>query len=244
MYDQYVKDGYRQLITLRCPPGMSKNDLKKWWFDHAERVKIIPGLKLYTIVFTEEETFGPPKPFDGFEVMWFETLKDLESAYKTDIWQKELDSMESKWLFHSAYFQGIWLEGHIVRMKGQKTEVPTQKGLIRLFGALKKLPGMTASELKDWYHLHATMALDEEGRITIPGIIGYTHSFAIRSPYGPPFVDAVCGNWWKNLEEIKRDFTESKMTSQVDHGEATWDYNDLKQAQMTWGEQFVISLNK
>lgn len=244
MYNVYIKDGYKQLITLSCLPGMSKENLKKWWFEHAKRVKKIPGLKLYTVVFTEEETFGPPKPFDGFEEMWFKTLEELKTAYESDIWQKELDLMESEWLYHPSYFHGIWEEGHIIKMTGLKTEVPTEKGLIRLFGALKCLPGMSKKELKDWYHLHAEMALDENGYMTIPGIIGYTHSFTVRSPYGPSFVDAVCGNWWKNLDEIKRDFAAPKMSSQVEHGEATWDYNDLKQAQMTWGEQFVINLDK
>jgi len=242
MFDQYVKDGFKQLITLKCPPRMTKDDLEKWWFEHANRAKKMKGLKLYTVIFTEEETFGPPKPFDGFEEMWFKSLDDLKEAYASAIWQKELDDMEKKYLYHPSYFQGIWEEGHIVKMTGIKTEIPTKKGLIRLFGALKCLPGMTKEELKEWYHLHATMALDKEGRMTIPGIIGYSHSFSIRSPYGPSFVDAVCGNWWNSLEEIKRDFKYSNMTSQVEHGKATWDYNDLEQSQMTWGEQHVIEI--
>lgn len=240
MLEQYKEDGYKQLITLKCPPGMTKEDLRRWWFEHAKRCKDIKNLKLYTVVFTEEETFGPQKPFDGFEEMWFETLDDLKEAFESSIWQKELYDMALKWLYHPSYFQGIWEEGYIVKMTGFKTEIPTKKGLIRLFGALKCLPGMSRQEIKEWYHLHATMALDSEGRMTIPGIIGYSHSFCINSPYGPSFVDAVCGNWWETLEGIKKDFRDSDMTSQVEHGKATWDYNNLEQAQMTWGEQFVI----
>jgi hypothetical protein len=240
--DKYIKDGYKQLITLKCPPSLKKEMLKEWWFEHADRSKKLKGLKLYTIVFTEEETFGPPKPFDGFEEMWFKSMEGLVSAYESNIWQRELASMEDNWLYHQKYFQGIWEEGYIVKMSNIKSEVPNKKGLIRLFGAVKRLPGMTKEELKEWYHLHATMALDKNGAMTIPGIIGYTHSFAIRSPYGPSFVDAICGNWWNSLDEIKRDFKYSKMASQVDHGEATWDYNNLEQAQMTWGEQHVVEL--
>ena len=242
MYDKYIENGYSQLITLKCPNDMNKKDLKKWWVNHAKRVKKLPGLRLYTIVFTEKETFGPPKPFDGFEEVFFDTLDDLKEAYSSSIWQKEIILMEDEYLYHPLYFKGVWLESNIVKITDLKTEVPSKSGIIRLFGALKRHKNMTKKELKDWYHLHATMALNKNGAMTIPGIIGYTHSFAITSPYGPAFIDAVCGNWWNSLKEIKRDFNAPKMSSQVDHGKATWDYNNLNQAQMTWGEQFVINL--
>ena len=243
-YENYIEDGYKQLITLSCPPKMAKEELRKWWLEeHAQRVKKLPGLKLYTVVFTEEKTFGPPKPFDGFEEMWFETLDDLKKAYESDLWQQEIEHMEDKYLYRPLYFQGGWLEGFNVKMTGQKTEVPTKKGLIRLLGSVKRLPGMTKKEIKDWYYMHAMRALDENGAMTtIPGIIGYTHSFAIRSPYGPNFGDACCGNWWYNLEEIERDFSAPKMSSQSEHSKELWDFNDLNQTQITWGEQFVIDL--
>ena len=242
MYDKYVKNGYSQLIALKSPGDMTRRNLKKWWFEHAERVKKLKGLRLYTIVFTEEKTFGPPKPFDGFEEMFFNTLDDLKEAYNSGIWQSELTQMEEEYLYHPMYFKGVWLESYIVKMAGLKTEVPDKSRLIRQVGALKRHKNMNKKELKDWFYLHATMALDEKGIMTIPGIIGYTHSFAIISPYGPAFIDAIGGNWWNNLEEIKRDFNAPKMSSQVAHGNTTWDYYDLNQAQMTWGEQFVIGL--
>lgn len=243
MYDLYIKNGYKQLITLKCPLVMGKENLKKWWFEHAQRVKKLPGLKLYTVIFTEEETFGPPKPFDGFEEMWFESIGDLRNAYYSKIWQKEIAQMDKDYLYHPQYFQGIWEEGYIVKMTGLTAGIPKSKGLIRLFGGLKRKQNMSLKQIKDWYYLHATMALDKDGKMTIPGIIGYTHSFSIISPYGPSFVDAICGNWWLNLEEIKRDFKYSNMLSQVEHGKESWDYNDLKEAQMTWGEQYIIEID-
>jgi hypothetical protein len=244
MYDLYFRNGYSQLICLKCPSDMTKENLKKWCFNHAERVKKLPGLKLYTIFFTGEETFGYPKSFDVFEEMFFDTIDDLKESYSSIIWQNELMHMEDEYLYHPLYFQGVWLESNIVKMTNQKTEVPNRSGIIRLSSALKRHKHMTKKELKDWFHFHAKMALDQDGRITIPGIIGYTHSFAITSPYGPSLIDAISGNWWESLEKIKRDMSGSKMSSQLDHGKETWDYNDLNQVQMVCGEQIVVNTFK
>ncbi len=57
MFDQYVKDGYKQLITLKCPPGMKKDDLKKegknsiisaiiTFFYHIGKIIICQGLEM------------------------------------------------------------------------------------------------------------------------------------------------------------------------------------------------------
>jgi len=46
MYDKYVKNGYSQLIALKSPGDMTRRNLKKWWFEHAERVIKIKRSKI------------------------------------------------------------------------------------------------------------------------------------------------------------------------------------------------------
>jgi len=57
-YKNYKPDGYAQIITLKCPPGMTKKDLQKWWWNHAEKVKRIPEIKFYTIYFFNSSIYS------------------------------------------------------------------------------------------------------------------------------------------------------------------------------------------
>ena len=41
MYDLYKKAGYRQIITLKTPEGMTRKELMDWWFERAGKIKII-----------------------------------------------------------------------------------------------------------------------------------------------------------------------------------------------------------
>ena len=240
MYDKYVFDGYKQLITIKCPKNMNVKDLRNWWIEHAERVKIIKKLKLYAIYFRIDFTFGPDPTFDGYEEMWFDYLEDLRKAYESNIWQKELINMEENNLYRAENFQGIWQEGNIVKLKGCE-KIPTSPGCHRHIGGLKRPYNWSRKEVKNWFYNHAIKALDEEGAMSVPGIVWYTHSFSIvNAPYGPPFVDAICGNWMYSLDEMKKAFNSEKMKSQNDHGSEVWDYYDSKQAQIIEAEQFII----
>ena len=93
MYELYQEADHKQMITIKRPEGMGKDSFKEWWFDHAMKLKTLPGLKWYTILFSlETSPFGPPA-FDGFEELWFGSMKELEDAYNTDIMQNELENI-------------------------------------------------------------------------------------------------------------------------------------------------------
>ncbi len=88
------KGMFCQMGTLKCPPGMSKHDLKLWWLDtHAETGKYLEGLKWYTVLFPLENTpFGPP-PFDGYAAVWFDSVDALIRSSKSEIMKGQMEDV-------------------------------------------------------------------------------------------------------------------------------------------------------
>jgi hypothetical protein len=204
---------------------MTKDTLKKWLFGHSERVKYLPGLRWYTLCFTlggidySDGSPGEPIQFDVFEEMYFESFDDLKRAYDSNIMQSELKIMAENKLDDPDIFHGIWAEANIIVMKGLSSP-PKINNCARIFGGCKRTGEMSKKDLKDWYYSHAERVLDEEGRMIIPEIIGYIHNFSLDdSPFGKPFVDAYCNNWWKSVEEMNKTFSGDIWQGQLEHRE-------------------------
>lgn len=241
MYDLYKKADFRQIITIKCPNGMKVDELKRWWFSRAQRMKNLPNLKWYTICFSLDcSPFGTPA-FDGYEEIWFGSLEELKRAYNSDIMKKELEDISSQKLDDPILFQAGWLEENIVLIKGYN-KIPDKKGMIRLTGICKRTPKMTKKDLKDWFYQHAARVISKDGYMIIPGIRWYTHCFAIDSPFGPPKIDGCAENWWESLQEIKRDFDGDVMKSQLEDREEKIDIVDPSYFQGAWAEEFIIDL--
>jgi hypothetical protein len=242
MYELYKKADYRQIITIKCPEGLSTQDLKKWWFGRAERLKYLPGLKWYTINFTlNSSPFGPP-PFNGFEEMWFGTIEDLKNAYDTGLMQNSFMEIKDNGFDKPGFFQAAWLEENIVQIKGYSS-IPDREGMVRLTGICNQPPSMTREDLVDWFYQHARRVIDKNGYMIIPGIRWYTHCFSIDSPFGSTFIDGCAENWWDSLEEIKRDFEGEIMKSQLKDREENIDIVDPSYFQGTWSDEFVIKIS-
>jgi hypothetical protein len=232
MYKYYQPDGYRQLVALTCPEGMRKADLKDWFLKHSEKVKYIPKLKWYTVCFTfdtidyADGSPGQPLAFDVYEELYFGSLENLKAAYQTDIMKSEFEDMKKQGLTAPGLFHGVWAEANIITMKGLVSP-PKRKDCARIFGGCKRSPGMSKKDLKDWYYGHAERVLDGEGRMIIPEIIGYIHNFSLEdSPFGKPFVDAYCNNWWATKEDMFRTFSGDLWKGQLEHREDHIDMND------------------
>jgi hypothetical protein len=88
------KGMYCQMGTLKCPAGMSKNDLKTWWLNtHAETGKYLEGLKWYTVLFPLENTpLGPP-PFDGYAAVWFDSVDALIRSSRSEIMKGQMEDV-------------------------------------------------------------------------------------------------------------------------------------------------------
>ena len=150
--------------------------------------------------------------------------------------------MEKKHLYRPEYFQGTWLEGNVVKMKGYE-KIPTHKGCYRLFGSVKRPSTMTRKDLKDWFYNLAMRVIDSNGVMQVPGIIWWTHDYnLINSPYGPSFADCVASDWYYSFDEIKKEAENELMKAQFAYGLETIDFNDPKVFQSGWAEQFVIDL--
>jgi len=241
MYDLYKKADYRQIITIKCPVGMSQDELKKWWFARAERVKKLSGLKWYTLCFPLDcSPFGEPA-FDGYEEMWFGSFDDLNNAYESRLMKTEMKDISDRGLDAPELFQAGWLEENIVTLKGYDS-IPKNQNMIRLTGICKLPPSMTKKDLKDWFYQHAARVIDKDGFMLVPGIRWYTHCFAIDSPFGTPKIDGCAENWWETLAEIKRDFDSEIMQSQLDDREENIDIADPSYFQGIWAEEFIIDI--
>ncbi len=239
MYELYKKSGYRQIITLKIPESISRKELMSWWFERAERIKNIGEINWYTVNFTlDSSPFGPPA-FDGYEELWFSTLEDLKSAYNCDIMQEGFKKINEKGLNDNKFMQAAWLEENIVELKGY-TKIPDSEGMVRLTGICKQPPNMSRKDLVDWFYQHAARIIDEEGRIIIPGIRWYTHSFSIESPFGESNINGCAENWWNSLGEIKSDFDGEVMKSQLEDREKAIDVVDPSYFQGVWSDEYVI----
>ena len=241
MYKLYKKTDYRQIITIKYPDESKKSELRKWWFERAEKIKYLPGLKWYTVNFTLDcSPFGKP-PFDGFEEIWFGSVNELIIAFESEIMQKGFENIKKQGFERPELFQAAWLEENIVAMKGYY-KIPDRKGMVRLTGICTQPPSMTRKSLIDWFYQHAARVIDENGEMIIPGIRWYTHCFSINSPFGKTKIDGCAENWWDSLEEIKRDFEGEVMKSQLKDREDTIDSIDPSYFQGTWSEEYVIDI--
>jgi hypothetical protein len=242
MYELYKRADHKQMITIKCPPGMSKDALKEWWFTHADELKALPGLRRYTVLFSlDSSPFGPPA-FDGYEELWFGSLRELQQAFETDIMKNELENMKKQGFDDPSLFQAAWLEENVVAVKGYD-RIPEKKGMVRLTGICKLPPGMEKKALKDWFYQHAARVIDEEGSMIIPGIRWYTHCFSIdRSPFGPAPFYGCAENWWESLGEMKKDFNGEVMKSQLEDREENIDVVDPSYFQGIWADEYIIDI--
>lgn len=249
MYKLYQRDGYRQLITLKCPPHMTKGKLKDWWLNkHAKRVRNLQGLRWYTVCFTFESVdYGDgspvqPSPFDGYEELYFDSLDNLKKAYQSDIMKSSFDNMAERGLYNPKLLNGLWAEANVIMMKDLSSP-PKQKGCYRIFGGCKLGPKMTKKDLKDFFYDHADRIIDKQGIIIIPEIIGYIHNFSLDdSPFGKPFVDAYCNNWWNSLAEMKKTFKGDVWKSQVQDREKHIDNYDKSLFVGALAEEYIIDI--
>jgi hypothetical protein len=241
MYELYKKADYRQIITIKCPDGTSRESLKKWWFDRAENIKNLPFLKWYTVNFTLDcSPFGEPA-FDGFEELWFSRVNELIMAYEHEIMKSGFEDIKKKGFDNPDLMQAAWLEENKVELKGYN-RIPDRENMVRLTGICTQPPKMNRKGLIDWFYQHAARVIDDEGRMIIPGIRWYTHSFSIDSPFGKSKIDGCAENWWDSLEEIKRDFDGEVMKSQLEDREEAIDAIDPSYFQGAWSDEYVIKL--
>ena len=206
MYPLYREADYRQIMTVKCPPTCKRADLQDWFLQHARRMRKLPGLKWYTVLFTVEGSpFGEP-PFDAYEDLWFGSLADLRASYDSAIMRRELEDLRARKLDDPTRFQAAWMRENIVTMKGYDS-IPA-KDSVRLVGICRQPPTMSRSALIDWFYQHAARVIDRDGKMVIPGIRWYTHSFLLESPLSVPTgwtgAPRTGGTRWKKCAVISK----------------------------------------
>lgn len=249
MYALYEPDGFRQLMTIKFAEGMSKEELQNWWFRRAEIVKKTPNLKWYTVCFTldtinySDGSPGYSLKFDGYEELYFNTFEELKNSYDSTEMQKSFADLKNNEKLNKSTINIVWAEANVIKMKGLISP-PKQKGCYRVFGGCCCTTDMNREDLKKWYHSHAEKVIDSEGRMIIPEIIGYIHNFALDdSPFGKPFIDAYCNNWWASLEDMMKTFEGEIWKGQLVHREEHIDIVDKSLFSGAVAKEFIIDLN-
>ena len=73
---------FKAVILLKRREDSSVQEFRSWWIgEHAPLALQLPGVKriCFNVVESEEA------PYDGISELWFETEKDFEAAYQSDI---------------------------------------------------------------------------------------------------------------------------------------------------------------
>ncbi len=91
------KKMFCQMGHLKCPPQMTKDDLKDWWLHkHVKNGRLLKDLKWYTVLFTlMNSPFGSPI-FDGYGEVWFDNFKSLENSFDSDIMKKQFQDVKEQ----------------------------------------------------------------------------------------------------------------------------------------------------
>jgi len=73
---------FKAVILLKRREDSSVQEFRSWWIgEHAPLARQLPGVKriCFNVVESEEALY------DGISELWFETEKDFEAAYQSDI---------------------------------------------------------------------------------------------------------------------------------------------------------------
>jgi uncharacterized protein (TIGR02118 family) len=130
---------------LKKGPGMSDEDLKKWWLGgHAKLTREkFPGLKKYVICLA----VGPEnRVADGMAEMWFENLDTLKKGLQSDI-MKQLVADCGNYKISLAL--ELWNdEFEQTPLPGAKEPTPD---MVKFISVLKRPANMTVAECKKWW---------------------------------------------------------------------------------------------
>ena len=96
------------MILLKRQDHLSFEEFEKWWLgQHREMAAQMPGLKraCFNLRQGDEDSL-----YDGVSELWFDSLADFESAYKSDIGKK----VAADSLSHVSKRDRLIVEEHIV----------------------------------------------------------------------------------------------------------------------------------
>ena len=129
MITVYRKGLYRQMGAHKCPPDMSKEQLKDWWINHHSITgRLVPGLQRYTINFTLEDALCGPPAFDGYADESFLTLEALIEGGTSDIMKGQIEDLKPYGLDDPALAKIVWIEEYIIDLPGGPKKFPFEKG--------------------------------------------------------------------------------------------------------------------
>jgi uncharacterized protein (TIGR02118 family) len=104
-----------QMGTLRCAPGMSVADLKKWWLEeHAETGKHLLGLKWYTVLMTMKDAPWGLPPFDGYASVWYDTVAECKAAAASEIMQGQMEDVRRHNMDSPELSKVVLADEHII----------------------------------------------------------------------------------------------------------------------------------
>jgi uncharacterized protein (TIGR02118 family) len=236
----YKRGIYKQMGSIKCPPHMSKDELKDWWLNfHSINGRLVPGLKYYTINFTlDNSPFGLP-PFDGYADNSFESLELLKEGGTSKVMKEQIEDVTKHKLDDPNLCKIAWMEEYIIDVPNGLKEQPNKSSMYKQMGIIKCPPHMTRDELKDWWlNVHVKI-----GR-NFPGLQWFTVNFTIEdTPFGPPPFDGYAETWFEDFESLKQaydsDIMKASMEDVVKHK-----LDDPELTQVVWVKSNIIEIPK
>lgn len=236
----HKKGIYRQMGLLKKPSYMGKKEFKNWLLNiHAEKGKYLPNLKRYAFYIALESIpeLNPPA-HDAYAEAWFESLDDLNKAYKSDIMKGQIEDVNMKYKGEeNRLVQVVWSEEFNIVIPGGLESIPQKKNMFCQMGHIKCPSHMSKQELKDWWlNVHA-----ETGKY-LEGLKWYTVCFTIDdSPLGTPPFDGYGEIWFENYEALKASFQSNIMKDQFEDAKKH-KMDDPKLHKVVVAEQYLIDL--
>ncbi|MDG2004062.1 MAG: EthD domain-containing protein [Novosphingobium sp.] len=224
---------FKQVCLLTRRPGMSMEEFIDYYENqHAPLLaSMMPQARRYVRRFVQPEggmAFGdlPQATFDCLMELWWESRESFEASMATlgegDNFQRIFDDEEK--IFASHANPGFSVEEVESQMRGYDAspayDAPRQcngrEGVLKLVFLLKRKPGMTTEEFRDYYETKHRKLAEQ----AMPGALRYVRRYVSPEP-NPitgeaielPF-DVVMELWWKNRaawDELQASIADSEI---------------------------------
>lgn len=236
----FKKGKYKQWGSIKCPPHMTKKELKDWWIGHHSITgRLIPNLLFYTVNFPLDNTVLNDPPFDGFADNSFASLKLLKRGGTSKEMEFQINDVKKYRLDDPSLCQIVWVEEYIVDIQKDIENPPDKNIWYKQLRIFKRPVSLSKKQLRDlWLDKFVKSSKD------LPGMRWHTVNFTLENtPFGVPVFDGYEEQWFKDLENMKKAFNSSSsrklMEDLEEHGLS---YPGL--VKVVWAETNIIEIPK
>jgi uncharacterized protein (TIGR02118 family) len=189
----------KAVTYLKRRPGMPVEEFQAYWrTQHPELVKKLPGLRRYVQSHTLRTGYDKRQPaYDGIAEVWFDDTKSLRALRETpEMAAVQADEVK----FIDRITMGLIITDDYVIKDG-----PTQPGMAKGIGFVKRRPGMSVEDFqRHWREIHGSLGL------AVPGLRRYEQSHTRLAAYAQgrePKWDGISLIWFDDSKALRAGMT-------------------------------------